>query len=62
MGISRIIICILLVLLFSWPVFNAGQFSPWFLWLYPFVIWGILIIATFLLSRNKAKLRNNGDS
>jgi len=41
---SRYILLIILVLLFSWPVLMQKSFSPWFMWLYPFVIWFLFII------------------
>jgi len=50
---------IILVLVFSWPVLLQSSFSPWFIWLYPFVIWLIIMVVALLFERTTKCETNN---
>ncbi|MBL4798449.1 MAG: hypothetical protein JKY50_13615 [Oleispira sp.] len=44
MNVSRATLLIAMILIFSWPIFLQQDFSPWFIWLYPFASWLLLIL------------------
>lgn len=48
MKYSRYVYLIVMVIIFSWPIFLQGPSSPWLLWLYPLTIWFALIVYAFL--------------
>jgi hypothetical protein len=48
MNHSRYVYLVVLVMLFSWPIFIQQSASPWFLWSYPLTIWFGIIIYAFV--------------
>jgi len=54
----RLSLVLLTLLLFSWPVIIQSAFSVWVMWLYPYVIWLIII----LLAKRDTNQQRQDDS
>jgi len=52
----RLSLVLVTLLLFSWPVIIQSTFSVWVMWLYPYVIWLIIIL---LAKRNTSQQRQD---
>ncbi len=50
---------IISVTIFSWPILMQTSFNPWFIWLYPFVVWFLIMLAALIFDRNLQCDKNN---
>jgi len=54
----RLSLVLLTLLLFSWPVIIQSAFSVWVMWLYPYLLWLIII----LLAKRDTNQQRQDDS
>lgn len=54
---ARYVVLTLIVLLYSWPAIVGLVMQPWLMWMYPFIIWGGIIISAIMNSRIEKESR-----
>ena len=51
----RLSLVLFTVLLFSWPVIIQSTYSVWVMWLYPYIIWILIILLAKLDNRQRRR-------
>ena len=51
----RLSLVLFTVLLFSWPIIIQSAFSVWVMWLYPYIIWILIILLAKLDNRQRRR-------